>query len=263
MLNVLICDQRPLVRNGLRMLLSADPVIAVIGMTGSGTEALEMATHEDPDVVITGLQVTDLDTKEFLYRIGATPSGPARPVLVYAVGESDDRLADIVRSGIDGLLCEDATAVELGLAVQALAGGRPTLGARVARQLIDSFRERDTGHYRQRLACANLTDREQEVFVHVASGYSVDDVARTLFIGTATVRTHLYRLRAKLGLRDRAHLVSFAHQAGLVPSTDVRLRDDATYAPEPAPARLGARKSSMTKMTVTADAGLVADSSAA
>jgi DNA-binding NarL/FixJ family response regulator len=176
-----------------------------------------MVRSKHPDVVVTGLRLRGMTGADFLLQLRGKDDELEPPIVVYPVGDLMTTLADVLRAGVNGVLSEDAGRVELVLAVRAVARGQALLGPRVARRILDWYRKTD-GPVDKTLspAVARLTTREREVLQLTAQGLSVEDISRRLYIGVATVRTHLYRARSKLQLRDRAQLVSFAYQAGLM-----------------------------------------------
>lgn len=222
-LRVLICDERTLVSDGLRTLLEGETDVQVIGGTGSGAEAIVLAREGRPDVLLTGLRLQDMTGGEFLRRLREGGAELCPPVVVYALGEITDSMVDLVRAGANGVLAEDASKAELLIAVRAVASGHAMLGPPVARRMLDWLRSSDDPVGVPYPAVANnLTGREREILLLTARGLSADEIAGRLFISVATVRTHLYRLRCKLQLKDRAQLVTFAYQTGLARSVDGR-----------------------------------------
>ncbi|HLL65854.1 MAG TPA: response regulator transcription factor [Micromonosporaceae bacterium] len=217
-LRVLLCDERPLVLDGLRSLLSREQDIDVVGTTGSGMHAIMLARQHLPQVVVTGLHLEHIAGVDLVRKLRKEDLDPAPRIIVFAVTDIDEALADVLHAGASGLLADDASREELALAIRAVARGQAMLGPRVAQRLMEWFREHDV-HSKMKVAmpvAAALTPREKEILLLTAHGMSTEDIAEELFIGAATVRTHLYRLRCKLQLKDRAQLVSFAYRAGLV-----------------------------------------------
>jgi DNA-binding NarL/FixJ family response regulator len=222
-LRIVVCDERPLVGNGLRTLLASEPDIEVLGTTESGPHAIALARAKRPDVVVTGLRLRGLTGLDFILQLRGKGHGPGPAIVVYPISDLDGTLAEVIRAGVNGVLSEDASRTELVLAVRAVARGQAMLGGRVARRVLDWFRKSGSPVDEALWPMvASLTSREREVLLLTAQGMSIEDVAGKLYIGVATVRTHLYRLRSKLQLRDRAQLVSFAYQAGLMTSSGAR-----------------------------------------
>jgi DNA-binding NarL/FixJ family response regulator len=217
MLRVLICDKSPVVRSGLKALLETEPDIEVIDTTDSALHAVVLTRAARPDVVVTGLDLLSLSGVELIRQLTDLGADHSPRVVVYAMNDADDIVADVLHAGANGLLVKNAHRAELAAAIRAVADGEAVLAPSVARRLVDWFRRRDN---RPDLTLgrvvATLTRREQEVLLLLARGMQPEEIAGELFIGVTTVRTHIYRLRNKLSLKDRAQLVSFAYRAGLM-----------------------------------------------
>ncbi|MGE5830876.1 MAG: response regulator [Micromonosporaceae bacterium] len=216
-IRALICDELPVVRDGMRTLLDAEPDIDVIDTTDNGMEAIVLVRTARPDVVVTDLNLRAISGLEMIRRLGKEDSPPN--IVVFTGSNADKTVSDVLHAGASCLLGKDASPQELVAAIRAAAAGRAMLAPYVAQRLVTWFREQpDTTESTQCLEVADLTPREREVTQMVARGMSTEDVARELIIGVATVRTHLYRVRTKLGVRDRAQLVSLAYRSGLIQS---------------------------------------------
>jgi DNA-binding NarL/FixJ family response regulator len=217
MLRVLICDKSPVIRSGLGALLETEPDIEVIDATDSGPHAIALTRTARPDVVVTGLELLSLSGIELIRQLTELRADRSPRVVVYTMSDADDIVADVLHAGANGLLVKNARRDELARAIRAVANGEAVLAPSVARYLVDWFRRRDS---RPDVALsrivATLTQREQEVLLLLARGMQPAEIAGKLFIGVTTVRTHIYRLRHKLNLKDRAQLVSFAYRAGLM-----------------------------------------------
>src|SRR5262245_22629512 len=213
MLRVLICDKSLVIRSGLRALLEAEPDIKVIDTTDSGLHAVVLARTARPDVVVTGLELLSLTGVELVRQLGELGDGVSPSVVVYAMSDADEIVTEVLHAGASGLLVKNTRRDELATAIRAAANGEAMLAPPVARRLVDWFRRRDA---RPEVALgrivATLTQREREVLLLLARGMLPEEIAAKLFIGVTTVRTHIYRLRNKLSLRDRAQLVSFAYR---------------------------------------------------
>jgi DNA-binding NarL/FixJ family response regulator len=209
--SVLICDDRPLVAGALRETLRTASDLEVAGLADSGVHALILVRSHRPDVVVAGPRVRGMTGLDLARRVRSGDVPPA--VVLYAADDSDTALGEALRAGVDGVLGGDASGAELIRAVRTVAEGNAMLAPSAARRLLGWFRDRP---HESVPAPGTLSDREREVVVLAAEGLSTDDIARKLTIGTATVRTHLYRVRTKLQLRDRAALVSYAYRAGLL-----------------------------------------------
>jgi DNA-binding NarL/FixJ family response regulator len=212
---VLIADDDDLMRAGLVELLTADPEIEIIGQASTGREAVERARRLAPDVVLMDVRMPDLDG------IGATRElarvAPAARVLIVTTFEQDDYVFGALRAGASGFLLKDVEPADLVTAVRVVAGGEALLAPRLTRRLIEEFVARETptpaldpGRLEE------LTAREREVLELVGRGLSNAELAARLFISPLTAKTHVARLFAKTGARDRAQLVVCAYESGLV-----------------------------------------------
>ncbi|MFH9674869.1 response regulator [Streptomyces sp. NPDC017405] len=216
-IRVLICDELPVIGNGLRTLLDAIPDIDVIGTTDSGVEALVLVRTKRPDVVVTDLSLRTMSGLELIRRLGKEVAAPH--IVVFTGSDTDQTVSDVLHAGASCLLGKDASPQELVTAVRAAAAGRTMLAPDIAHRLVTWFREQPAARQsRAYPEVTELTPREKEITRMVARGMSTEEVARELTIGVATVRTHLYRVRTKLGVRDRAQLVSLAYRSGLIHS---------------------------------------------
>lgn len=217
MVRVLICDKSLVVRSGLRALLEPEPDIEVVDTTDSGLHAVVLTRAARPDVVITGLELLSLNGVELVRRLTELDNGLSPQVVVYMMSDADEIVAEVLHAGASGLLIESSGKHELATAVRAVASGEAVLAPAVTRLLVDWFRRRDNRREGGRGGIdATLTDREREVLLLLAEGMQPEEIAIKLYIGITTVRTHIYRLRNKLNLKDRAQLVSFAYRAGLM-----------------------------------------------
>jgi DNA-binding NarL/FixJ family response regulator len=214
---VLICEELPILRSGLRLLLSAEPDFDVLEATESGLHAMMLVRTHHPDVIVTGLALSSFSGLELIRRLQREPADSMPRVVVFSMSDSDETVTDVLHAGAHGLLIKTATPEELASAVRAAAQGQTMLAPSIAQRLVDWFRHRETKPEELlRPQVAALTSREREVLTLMARGMSTEEVATELCIGVTTVRTHLYRLRQKLDLRDRAQLVSFAFRAGMM-----------------------------------------------
>lgn len=214
-IRTLICDELPVIRDGMRTLLDAVPDIDVIDTTDNGMEAIVLVRTERPDVVITDLNLRTISGLEMIRRLGKEDTPPN--IVVFTGSDADKTVSDVLHAGACCLLCKDASPQELVAAIRAAAEGRTVLAPDIAQRLVTWFREQpDTVEPEPCPEVTELTPREREVTQMVARGMSTEEVARALTIGVATVRTHLYRVRTKLGVRDRAELVSLAYRCGLI-----------------------------------------------
>lgn len=229
---ILVCDQLPLMRDGLCTLLDALPDFDVVAGSDGCAQAALLARQHRPDVVLIGFSslASSLDLVRRLHAGVDPPDEPPRVVVFYA-DCTDDLVAELLSAGVKGLLNREATSDEVVAATRSVARGRTALGSEVADRLVTWFRE--CGGSPQAAPCpelAALTRREHEVLTLIGHGKSIDDVAAELYIGISTVRTHLHRIRHKLRIRDRAQLVAFAYQTGMLREASMRPRLDTARA---------------------------------
>lgn len=224
-IRVLICDELPVIRDGLRTLLDAMPDVDVIDTTDNGMEAIVLVRTARPDVVVTDLNLRTISGLEMIRRLSKEDGRPN--IVVFTGSDADKTVSDVLHAGASCLLGKDASPEELVTAIRAAAVGRTVLAPDIAERLVTWFRERpDIMESEPCPEVTELTPREREVTEMVARGMSTEEVARELTIGVATVRTHLYRVRTKLGVRDRAQLVSLAYRSGLIQPAGRALGDE-------------------------------------
>ena len=215
MIRVVLADDQALVRAGFRALLDAQDDIEVVGEAADGDGALAITRRERPDVVLMDIRMPGTDGLAATRAIGADPALDGVRVVVLTTFELDEYVFDALRSGASGFLVKDTEPVELLRAVRAVAAGDALLSPSVTRRLIQSF-VATPSEPRTDVALDLLTNREREVMALVAAGLSNDEIAERLFVSTATAKTHVNRAMSKLGARDRAQLVVFAYESGLV-----------------------------------------------
>jgi DNA-binding NarL/FixJ family response regulator len=218
MISVLVADDQALVRAGFRALLDAEPDIAVVGEASDGLEAARLAAQTRPDVVLMDIRMPGVDGLEATRRIVADPALSATKVVILTTFELDEYLFEALRVGASGFLVKDTEPVELLRGVRAVAGGDALLSPGVTRRVIQEFaggagRGRPAPPARE---LEQLTDREREVMALAGEGLSNDEIAARLVISPATAKTHVSRTMVKLGARDRAQLVVYAYEAGLI-----------------------------------------------
>jgi DNA-binding NarL/FixJ family response regulator len=215
MIRVLLADDQPLVRAGLRVLFESESDIAVAGEAANGEEAVSLARHVRPDVALMDIRMPALDGLEATRQIAADEQLAAVKVLILTTFESDEYVFEALRAGASGFLLKDAEPVELLQAVRVIADGEALLSPSVTRRLITRFTAPPEQH-RSPAQLDSLTEREREIMALVAKGLSNDQIAELLTISPATAKTHVSRAMVKLGTRDRAQLVVLAYQSGLV-----------------------------------------------
>jgi len=219
-IRVMIVDDQALVRAGFRMVLDAEPDIEVVAEPGDGQAALDALPGRAVDVVLMDIRMPRLDGIEATRRILArgTPDRPAPKVLVLTTFDLDEYVYAALRAGASGFLLKDAGPTELLAAIRAVHTGDAVVAPGPTRRLLDRFlpliESPPSDDDRSRLDV--LTEREHEVLVAVGRGLNNTEIASSLFVAEATVKTHIGRILAKLGLRDRVQMVVLAYETGLV-----------------------------------------------
>jgi len=215
-IRVLLADDQPLVRAGLRVLLESAADIEVAGEAANGQEALDAARATRPDVVLMDVRMPVMDGLEATRRIAGDESLAGVRVLILTTFEIDQYVFEALRAGASGFVAKDIEPAELLHAVRVVAGGDALLSPFATGRLIAEFVARPERRRVEPSALAVLTEREREVLALVAAGRSNDEIAAELCITAATAKTHVSRAMAKLGARDRAQLVVVAYETGLV-----------------------------------------------
>lgn len=211
-LRVVLADDQDLVRAGFRVILGAEPDIEVVGEAGDGQRAVELARDLAPDVVLMDVQMPGVDGLEATRRIlGETG---AIKVVILTTFDREDYLFEALRAGASGFLLKNASPEDLVESVRIVARGDALLSPEVTRRVIARFSTPAARPPERRPP--ELTDREFEVLVQLARGASNAEIAKELFLGETTVKTHVSRVLTKLGLRDRTHAVVFAYENGVV-----------------------------------------------
>jgi DNA-binding NarL/FixJ family response regulator len=215
-IRVLVADDQTLVRAGFRVLVDSAADLEVVGEAGDGTEAVELAARERPDVVLMDIRMPRLDGLEATRRIVADERLAGVRVLVLTTFDLDEYVYQALRAGASGFLLKDTPPADLLAAIRVVAAGDALLAPGVTRRLIAEFARRPEPPTVTPAALASLTDREREVLALVARGLSNAEIAGRLVVSAATAKTHVSRVLAKLGARDRAQLVMLAYETGLV-----------------------------------------------
>jgi DNA-binding NarL/FixJ family response regulator len=215
-IRVLLADDQDLIRFGLRVLLDGEDDLAVVGDAADGLHAVELARRLRPDVVLMDVRMPGIDGIEATGRIVADPQLGATKVIVLTTFEIDEYVFDALRAGASGFLIKDTKPAELLRAVRLVAAGDALLSPSVTRRVVREFALRPSRTVKPHPQLAALTERERETVTLVAEGLTNDEIAARLTISPATARTHVGRAMVKLGARDRAQLVVFAYQSGLV-----------------------------------------------
>jgi DNA-binding NarL/FixJ family response regulator len=214
-IRVVLADDQALVRAGFGALLDAQDDIEVVGEAGDGVDAVKLASSLQPDVVLMDIRMPRLDGLEATRTIAGDERLRAVRIIILTTFDLDEYVFEAIRSGASGFLVKDTEPVELIRAVRVVAGGEALLSPSVTKRLIAEFvsqaRKPAPGP-----GLDVLTEREREVAALVAAGLSNDEIAGQLFVSPLTAKTHVSRAMTKLGTRDRAQLVVFAYESGLV-----------------------------------------------
>ena len=212
---VVVADDQSMVRAGLRMLLSGEPDIEVVGEAANGREAVAQAARFHPHVVLMDIRMPELEATR---RILA--ADPSARVLVVTTFNLDEYVYEALCAGASGFVLKDDPPEQLIAAVRTIAGGEALLSPSVTRRVIREF----TRLHRQAAPAAvdTLTSRELDVFRLITQGLSNAEIGRQLFISDTTVKTHVTRLLQKLELRDRAQAIVLAYQTGLFEPDEAR-----------------------------------------
>lgn len=228
---IVLVDDHALMREGIRTILQLQGDLDVVGQAGSGEEAIEVVRRERPDVVCMDVEMPGIGGLEATRRLVSDPDVSAR-VLVLTTFEREDYLLAALTAGASGFLLKNSRPEQLADGIRAIAAGDSLLSPEVTRAVIEravaggggavdpaapgSSATATPGDPASAAAVASLTDREVEVLALLAQGLSNDEIATQLFVGRATVKTHVSNVLMKLALRDRVQAVAFAYRHGLV-----------------------------------------------
>lgn len=210
-IRVALVDDQALFRAGIRMLISSQPDLEFVGEAADGAEALEIVATQRPDVVLMDLRMPVMDGIAATEQIMAARTPPR--VIVLTTFDLDEAAARALRAGASGFVLKDSDPEFLLAAIRSVHTGTAVVAASAVRELFEHL-----GGSRREVAAAldPLSPREREIFRHAATGRSNAEIAAAEFLSEATVKTHISRILAKLGLRDRVQLVVFAYENGLV-----------------------------------------------
>lgn len=221
---ILIADDQELVRSGYKAILGTYPDIEVVGAASNGAEAVELAQALRPDVVLMDIRMPEENGIEATRDITSNPLLADTHVLVLTTFDIDQYVFDALSAGASGFLLKDADPDDIYDAIRIVARGEALIQPSVMKRLIETFVRSGTASSSQSIEgdpalqeiARSLTEREREILMLVARGLTNDEIARDLFISPATVKTHIARMMAKTDAHDRAQLVVFAYEAGLM-----------------------------------------------
>ena len=214
-IQVVVCDDQALVRDGFRMILSADPGITVAGEAADGREAVDLVKRRLPHVALMDVRMAGMNGIEATRRI--TRSGVETRVLMLTTFDLDEYVYEALRAGASGFLLKDVTAQQLVDGIRVIAAGEALLAPTVTRRLLERFAgSLPGGDDRPPPSLASLTERELEILRLLASGLSNAELGSALYLSAPTIKTHLSNIFRKLGVRDRVQAVIAAYNAGVV-----------------------------------------------
>ncbi len=216
---VAVVDDQALVRGGFAMVLGHQDDIEVVAEAGTGLEAIEAARTHRPDVILMDIRMPEMDGLEATSRIVEEADWPVR-VLILTTFDPDEYVYKALRAGASGFVLKDIPPEELVAAVRTVAEGGALLAPSITRRLIGRFAEHLAHDTRVSSRLKRLTNREREVLAAIARGLNNSEISEKLFIGAATVKSHVSSILSKLGLRDRAQAVVFAYESGLAEPGD-------------------------------------------
>ena len=214
-IRVVIADDQPLVRAGVRTLLELDPDIEVVAEAEHGRQAVSLVRELAPDVVLMDIRMPQLDGLEATRRIVADPALRSTKVLVLTTFDGDHEVIEAIRSGASGYLLKDFEPAQLRAAIHTVAAGGHLLAPAVTRRVMERIAQQPDPPSADPVL-GTLAERERQVLRRVALGDTNDEIAAALHLSPATARTYVSRLLAKLGARDRARLVILAYENGIV-----------------------------------------------
>jgi DNA-binding NarL/FixJ family response regulator len=216
-IRVALVDDQALFRTGIRMLVSSQPDLEYVGEAGDGLEGIRLAQQAKPDVILMDIRMPVLDGIDATTRIlGGIPAGaPAPRIIVLTTFDLDEAATRAIRAGASGFVLKDADPEFLLAAIRTVHSGTSVIAASATRELFEQFGSRAAAPT-EPAEFSELTSREREVFLLAAQGLSNSEIATREYVSEATVKTHISRILAKLGLRDRVQLVVYAFENRLV-----------------------------------------------
>ena len=214
-IRVVVVDDQALVRGGFAMVLGHQDDIEVVAEAGTGREAIEAVRTHRPDVVLMDIRMPEMDGLEATTRILDAADWPVR-VLILTTFDPDEYVYRALRAGASGFVLKDIPPEDLVSAVRTVADGGALLAPSITRRLIGQFAQRLLVDVAVSARLERLTERERQVLAAIARGLNNAEISEELFIGAATVKSHVSSILTKLGLRDRAQAVVFAYESGMV-----------------------------------------------
>jgi DNA-binding NarL/FixJ family response regulator len=226
-IRVVLADDQALLRKGFRMILEAEEGVEIVGEAPDGADAVRLVELYRPDVVLMDVRMPVLDGIEATRAITTSDAGDGTRVLILTTFDLDEYAFNALRAGASGFLLKDVPPADLVAAIRTVARGDAVVSPRITRRLLEEYAhllpDLTAGtpggggpDAEENPALASLTEREREVLLAVSDGLSNAEIAARLYVSEATVKSHIGRLLAKLGLRDRVQAVVFAFQSGLV-----------------------------------------------
>jgi DNA-binding NarL/FixJ family response regulator len=220
-IRLLIVDDQAMVRSGFRMIVEAEADITVVGEAGDGIEALDAAKRCSPDVVLMDVRMPRMDGIEAARQLICNRTASSPRVLMLTTFDLDDYVYAALRAGVSGFMLKDAPAEQLIEAIRVVAAGEALLAPSITRRLIEEISSRPQRDPQATIpGLDQLTDRELEVLKLVAKGMSNAEIADQLYLGEATIKTHVGRMLMKLNVRDRVQAVVLAYESGLITPGD-------------------------------------------
>jgi DNA-binding NarL/FixJ family response regulator len=219
-IRIVVADDQELVRSGFAMIIDAQPDLAVVGEAGDGDEAVAVARREAADVVLMDIRMPGVDGIAATRRLAGPDVADPVKVIILTTFDLDEYVFEALRAGASGFLLKDVRREDLVHAVRVVAAGDALLAPSVTRRLVEDFARRPSAPGTPSAATMReldrLTPREREVLELIGRGLNNAEIGAALFVGEATVKTHVGRVLMKLGLRDRVQAVILAYEAGLV-----------------------------------------------
>ncbi|MFC4369833.1 response regulator transcription factor [Citricoccus nitrophenolicus] len=215
-MRILIVDDQAMVRQGFGALLDAQGDMTVVGSAADGSEVVDLVRKARPDVVLMDIRMPRVNGLDATRAVFAMPGDLHPKVIMLTTFDADEYVFAALQAGASGFLLKDASAEDLAGAVRVVAGGEALLAPSITQKLIADYVSRPTVRTPDVTVLGTLTDRELDVMRLVATGRSNAELAAELFLSEQTIKTHVSRILAKLGLRDRTQIVVTAYESGLV-----------------------------------------------